>query len=82
MSYFVYILKSLKDGRCYTGMTNDLVWRLKEHNQGKMSTPFTLSRGPFRLIHAEECVDRVEARKREKFWKSGEGRELRDKIFG
>ncbi|WP_435049666.1 GIY-YIG nuclease family protein [Formosa sp. S-31] len=33
--YFVYVIRSSKDGRLYKGMTQDLVRRIKEHNQGK-----------------------------------------------
>ncbi len=34
MSYFVYILKSLKDGKYYIGSTADVVARLNFHNAG------------------------------------------------
>jgi putative endonuclease len=34
MSYYVYILKSLKDGRYYIGSTSDVMARLKFHNSG------------------------------------------------
>lgn len=32
--YYVYILKSGKNGKLYKGVTNDLKRRLKEHNEG------------------------------------------------
>ena len=78
--YFVYIIYSLTDFRYYTGLTNDLVRRMKEHNRGSNGTPSTLNRGPFILVHAEESQSLIKARSREKYWKSGEGRELRDMI--
>ncbi len=78
--YYVYILKSLTDKKFYTGMTIDLEKRLKEHNMGKSSTPSTLTRGPFQLIHVETLETRVEARALEKYFKSGTGREIRDQI--
>jgi len=81
MKFYVYILKSLKDNRFYTGLTIDWKRRLKEHNIGKINTRSTLNRGPFKLIHLEECENRTIARKREKFWKSGIGRELRDEMI-
>jgi hypothetical protein len=34
----------------------------------------------FKLIYSEKLQSRIEARKREKYWKSGVGRELRAKI--
>jgi len=57
-------------------MTNNLVRRLKEHNKGKTSTPSTKNRGPFVLIYVEKVENRKEARKREKYLKSGAGREF------
>ena len=32
--YYVYILKSLVDGKFYTGYTSNLKKRLDEHNKG------------------------------------------------
>ena len=81
MKYYVYIVESIDYGRHYVGMTNNLTRRLKEHDIGKRSTKSTLNKGPFRLVHAEDCRNSKEARAREIFWKSGKGRELRDKIF-
>ena len=55
------------------GLTSDLEERLKRHNSGyeKTTKPYC----PFELIYSEECCDRIEARKREKYWKSGVARE-------
>lgn len=36
--YFVYILKSEKDKKLYTGYTNDLKKRLKDHNAGVVTS--------------------------------------------
>jgi len=79
--YHVYIIQSQKDLKFYTGITNNLERRLKEHNKGKNSTPSTLERGPFKLVHSESVENRIEARKRERFFKSGAGREFRDKVL-
>lgn len=76
----MYILYSLTGNQFYTGLTNDLDRRLSEHNRGTHGTPSTLNRGPFVLIHAEEAQCLSQARAREKYWKSGSGRELRDII--
>lgn len=78
--YFVYILQSLKDKKFYTGITNNLERRLKEHNKGKKSTPSTAYRGPFKLVYFEKFNSRQVARKREKFLKSGTGREFRNRL--
>jgi putative endonuclease len=72
--WFAYALRSQKDGWLYVGMSSDFEKRLKEHNSGYNQS--TKSRRPFDLIHVEECASRTEARQREKFLKSGQGREF------
>ena len=78
--YFVYILKSRKDSKFYTGITNNIDRRLRTHNKGSHATPSTLQRGPFELTHVEIVSDRNEARRLEKYFKSGAGREIRSEI--
>ncbi len=74
--FYVYVLRSRKNGYRYIGQTNDLERRLKEHNEGlTKSIRFQL---PFDLEHSEEFETRIEAVKREKFLKSGQGREWLD----
>lgn len=72
--YFVYILKSLKDGTFYKGQTENIDKRLEEHNRGKCSA--TRNKLPWMLVHVEICSSRNEAREVEKFFKSGYGREI------
>jgi len=74
--YYVYVLKSKKDNKFYTGFTLNLDKRINEHNKGRKSTRSTLNRGPFELVHVEFVADRVIARKLEKYFKSGFGREI------
>lgn len=72
-TYFTYIIQSEKDGNIYTGISDDPEKRLRQHNAGKnFSTKYRI---PFKLICKEEHKTRFEARKREKFLKSGCGRE-------
>ncbi len=73
-TWTVYVLGSLKDGRLYIALTNDLARRLKEHNRGYNKS--TKGRGPFQLIRAETFPTRPQARAREKELKSGRGREM------
>lgn len=73
--WYTYIVKSLKDGRRYIGITSDLERRLREHNRGSSSTQSTMHRGPFILVYKENHPDAKSAREREKFFKSGAGRE-------
>ena len=64
MKWYVYILKSLKDGGYYIGCTNSLDRRLSEHNSGyNVSTKL---RFPFVLVYSEEFSEKTEAYKREK----------------
>jgi putative endonuclease len=72
--YFVYALISLKDKNLYIGHTDDLDRRVKAHNAGKMFS--TRPRRPFKLLYYEVLDSREKAIKREKFLKSGCGREL------
>ena len=74
--FYVYVLKSQKDRKNYTGMTNNLTRHISQHNRGSKETPSTASRGPFSLIYVEEVKTRQEARIREKFLKTGVGREF------
>lgn len=62
------------DGEFYIGFSEDVEKRLKTHNQGKVRS--TKSRKPFVLVHKEEFSTQSEALKREKFLKSGCGREF------
>ncbi len=70
--YYTYILRSKRGGNLYTGYTNDLRKRFKEHNQG-MSI-YTKSRGPYELIYYEVCVNQEDAKARELYLKSGKGK--------
>jgi putative endonuclease len=69
----VYVLRSLKNGRLYTGSTDDVERRIAEHARGK--TPYTRHAGPFELVYTEACSDRLQARRRERYLKTGVGRE-------
>jgi putative endonuclease len=68
----VYVLRSLKNGRLYTGSTNNLARRLAEHARGQ--TRYTRQAGPFELVHEERYPTEPEARRRERYLKTGHGR--------
>jgi len=72
MFYYVYILKSLKNDSFYIGYTLDLVKRLKQHNNGESLA--TKPYRPYKLIFYEAFLNRIDAKNREKFLKSGYGR--------
>ncbi len=71
--YSVYLLRSLLTGEYYTGPTRDRVQRLGQHNAGLVRS--TKHAVPWELIYHEECQTRAEAVRRERFLKSGRGRE-------
>lgn len=66
--FYVYFLKSRKDGSLYIGQTNNIEKRLLRHNKGLIKT--TKSRAPFDVIYYEEYNTRREAMLREKYLKS------------
>ena len=74
MEYFVYILKSEIDGRLYKGQTADIEKRLIEHNSGK--TKSTKGYRPWKVVHFETFDSREAAVLREKYFKTGIGREF------
>jgi len=63
-TYYVYILRSLKDDNFYTGHTADLKGRLARHNRGDVRS--TKARRPFVMVYYEPCQTRSEAMKRER----------------
>ncbi|MGB5320366.1 GIY-YIG nuclease family protein [Eudoraea sp.] len=75
---WVYALSSLEYNYIYVGMTINVDERLNRHNRGRERT--TKPYLPFRLIYIEKCENRLEGRKREKYWKSGIGKERLRKL--
>jgi putative endonuclease len=68
---YAYVLLSDQDGRFYIGSTGDLRARLQKHNSGAVRS--TSSRRPLRLIYYEGCLSIDDARRRERYLKSGRG---------
>ena len=77
MPFWVYILQSESTGKIYIGHTSNLERRLQEHNDKHLGKQrYTRKQqGPWIMIFSEEMPSRSEAMKREKFLKSGSGRE-------
>ncbi|MCB0739842.1 MAG: GIY-YIG nuclease family protein [Chitinophagaceae bacterium] len=71
---YVYAIRSLKRNYIYVGMSNNIERRIKEHNNGMNRS--TKAYKPFELIYKEEYYSRSEARIREKYLKSGIGKEF------
>jgi len=70
--FYTYVLRSEKEGRWYTGSTENLRKRFQEHNNGKVIS--TKNRRPFKLIYYEACINKQDAKLREKYLKSGMGK--------
>lgn len=72
MPHYVYVLESEVDNEKYVGCTNNLKRRLDDHNKGKVFS--TKKRKPFRLIYCEIMINQQDAYTREKFLKTGWGK--------
>jgi putative endonuclease len=72
--FYVYVIKSKKDKKLYTGYTNDLKRRFKEHNSGYNKS--TKGRKPFELVYYEAYKAKKDAVHRERMLK------LRAKALG
>jgi putative endonuclease len=71
--YYVYILESVScPGRFYTGFTEDLKQRLKDHNTSH--SPHTAKFGPWRLKTYLGFSDRIRALEFERYLKTASGR--------
>ncbi len=71
--YYVYVIQSEKDGEFYTGFTDNLERRIREHNNRQ--EPSTKPRAPFKLIYYEGCIAKRDAEAREKYLKSSKGKQ-------
>ncbi|PIP12581.1 MAG: endonuclease [bacterium (Candidatus Stahlbacteria) CG08_land_8_20_14_0_20_40_26] len=72
MSYYLYALVN-DNGRIYVGISCNPQKRLREHNSGK--TKSTKGYRPWSIFFVEQYNSRRQAREREKYWKSGTGKE-------
>jgi putative endonuclease len=68
---YSYVLLSERDGRFYIGSSGDLRARLQKHSSGEVRS--TAYRRPLRLIYYEGCLSIDDARRRERYLKTGRG---------
>ncbi len=78
--FVVYILYSEKFNKNYTGYTSNLIERFKSHNILE-TKGYTLKFRPWKVIHVEFFNSKSEAMKREKYLKTGIGREFIKKLI-
>jgi putative endonuclease len=69
---YVYVLQSDLDKKFYTGITQDLMKRIEEHNSGISKA--TKTRVPFKLVYYEFCLNHKDAMKRERYLKTAWGK--------
>jgi putative endonuclease len=74
--FHVYVLRSATTGRRYIGSCEDLDERLRRHNLGHSKA--TRHGIPWILVHRESFSSRAEATRRERYFKTGRGREELD----
>lgn len=63
MAWHTYIIEC-KDGKLYTGISNDIERRVREHNRGN-GCRFTRCRIPVKLLYSEALLTKSGALKRE-----------------
>jgi putative endonuclease len=72
--FYVYVLKSDKNGEIYIGYTGNLKRRLIEHNQGlNLSTKRYM---PWKIVYYEACLEESDAKRREVYLKTTQGGRL------
>jgi putative endonuclease len=77
--FFAYVLRSRMTRRLYTGATSDLKTRLAQHNSDESIS--TKHRGPWDLLYYEEFATLAEAMRRERYFKTGKGRDELKKVL-
>jgi len=70
--FYVYVLKSERDGKFYTGYTKNIKQRFDEHQKGRVKS--TKDRRPLKLIYYEGCLSQQDATHREKYLKTFHGK--------
>jgi putative endonuclease len=71
--FYVYVLQSTKTGRRYVGSCENLDDRIRRHNLGHSKA--THHGIPWTLIHSEGFPTRADAARKERYYKSGRGRD-------
>ena len=70
--YYVYALRSLKDGKFYVGFAKDISKRLAAHNNRQVQA--TRNRIPFEIVYYEASRNINDAIKRERYLKTTYGK--------
>ena len=73
--FVVYILFSKNCSKTYTGFTSNLIERFKSHNVLGVKG-YTIKYRPWEVIYVEFFTSKANALRKEKFLKTGIGREF------
>ena len=76
--FYCYVLRSQKTGRRYVRSCENLTARIRRHNSGESKA--TKHALPWALVRSESFASRSEAAQRERYYKTGKGREELDKL--
>ncbi len=68
--FYTYLLEN-ENGELYAGFTTDLRKRVVKHNQG---SNFSTKNHSWRCIYYEACMNEEDARRRERYFKTTDGR--------
>lgn len=74
LPYCVYVLQSQRDLLLYHGFTTNLRKRIMDHNGGKTNS--TSKRRPLKLIYCEFFINKSDAARREKYFKTSQGKRM------
>lgn len=70
--YYVYVLLSKKDSKFYIGFTKNLERRIRKHKKGCVIA--TKNRLPLNLIFCEIYLNKKDAKRRERYFKTTKGK--------
>ena len=76
--FYVYILRSGKTNRRYVGSCENPTERFRRHNLGHSKA--TRRGVPWSLVHSERFSNRADALRKERYYKSGRGRDELDRL--
>jgi len=76
--FTVYVIES-REGHRYTGFTSDIRKRLDQHNSG--ASRWTRRGSDWHLVYAEEFDGKTQLMPRERWLKTGHGREYIESVL-
>ncbi|MBI4414923.1 MAG: GIY-YIG nuclease family protein [Candidatus Kerfeldbacteria bacterium] len=77
--YYVYILRSKKDGNLYVGRTMCLARRFQQHQRGENIS--TAKRLPLQILYFEGHRSPLDAARRERYLKSTKGHRMLRRVI-